>query len=407
MHIEIYRLIMAIKGIDSLEPRGKKIIVRVDFNVPLDKQSGSITDDTRIQKALPTIDHLLKNGAALILISHMGRPKGQRDPFLTMKKTADRLSEILPDNEVLFCEDAIGKKAEEMAASLQMGQILVLENIRFYPQETSKEKNERKEFAESIAKLGDAYVDDAFGSCHRAHASIVELAELLPASAGLLLKKEIDMLESILKNPKKPFVAIIGGAKVSSKITVLERLIEKVDTILIGGAMAYTFLKSRLIETGSSMIETEYLSKAFQIIDKASYRQTKFVLPEDHIIANEFSEKAKTKTTSKEIPEGWMGMDIGPKTADKYMKIIKEAKTVLWNGPMGVFEMKPFAKGTNSIAKALTKMKGTSVVGGGDSVSAVKNAGIEDKITHVSTGGGATLEYLEGKELPGVAILEE
>lgn len=398
---------MAIKGIESLDARGKKIIVRVDFNVPLDKTNGNITDDTRIQKALPTIDHLLKNGAALILVSHMGRPKGQKDEFLTMKKTSDRLSEILSDVKIHFSENAIGKEAEEKAAQLQSGEILVLENIRFYSEETSKDKLERQKFAKALAKLGDVYVDDAFGSCHRAHASIVELAELLPAYAGLLLKKEIDMLETILKKPQKPFVAIIGGAKVSSKITVLERLIEKVDVILIGGAMAYTFLKSRLINTGSSMIENEFLSKAFQIIDKAHYHETKFLLPEDHIIANEFSEKAKTKTSSKEIPEGWMGMDIGPKTIDKYTKMIKEAKTILWNGPMGVFEMQPFAKGTNSIAKALTKMKGISVVGGGDSVSAVKNAGVEDKITHVSTGGGATLEYLEGKTLPGIAILEE
>ncbi len=391
---------------DALDPRGKKIIIRVDFNVPMDKQTGKITDDTRIQKALPTLHYVLDNGGSAILISHMGRPKGQRDSFVTMQKTADHLSTLL-SNKIYFSEDAIGPKAGELAKNLKSGEILVLENIRFYPEETSKEKSERTKFAQAIAIMGDTYIDDAFGSCHRAHASIVELAEQLPAYAGLLLKKEVDILERILKKPEKPFVAVIGGAKVSSKITVLEKLIEKVDTILIGGAMAYTFLKSRALETGNSMVETEYLSKAFQIIDKANFHKTGFFLPEDHLVASEFSEKAKTKTVGKEIPTGWMGMDIGPKTIDRYSKIIKDAKTVLWNGPMGVFEMQPYSKGTYSIAKAMSKMKGTSVVGGGDSVLAVKNAGMEDKITHVSTGGGATLEYLEGKILPGIAILDK
>lgn len=391
--------------IEGLDVAGQKVLVRVDFNLPLNKSTGEITDDTRIIKALPTLQYLLKEGASLILMSHLGRPKGQKDDFLSMKKVADKLKEHLPDNNISFSPEAVGEEALKAAESLSRSDILVLENVRFYPEETSKDKSEREKFAKQLTALADIYVDDAFGSCHRAHASIVECAEILPAYAGFLLKKEIEMLEKILNNPERPFVAIIGGSKVSSKIAVLENLIEKVDDILIGGAMAYTFLKSRLIDVGNSMIEKEYLSKAFQIIDKASLRQTGFHLPEDHIVADEFSEKAKTKTVPKQIPDGFMGMDIGPKTISKYTKIIKNAKTILWNGPMGVFEMDNFAKGTESIAKSMAKVKGMTIVGGGDSVFAVKKTGVEDKMQHVSTGGGATLEYLEGKKLPGVEVL--
>jgi phosphoglycerate kinase len=396
---------MHLPGIENLEASGKKILLRVDYNVPLDKVSGAITDETRIIKSLPTLQLLLSKGASLVIVSHMGRPEKKNDPFLSLKKVADVLQKHLPSNKVLFSEETIGPKAEKIAADLQRGEILVLENIRFYDEETSKDEKVRKDFATKLCKLANIYVDDAFGAAHRAHASIYEAAFILPAYAGLLLKKEIDVLHNLLTKPEKPVVAIIGGAKVSSKLAVLENLTNKADIILIGGAMAYTFLKSRLLETGSSLVEKDYLSQAFQIIDKANYRKCNFVLPEDHVIANEYSEKAKVKTCGKQIPDGWMGMDIGPKTTDKYVKIIKEARTVLWNGPMGVFEMDKFAGGTMAIAKALTKVKGTTIVGGGDSVYAVTKAGVEDKVTHVSTGGGATLEYLEGKKLPGVEAL--
>lgn len=394
-------------SIKSLEVQNKKVLVRVDFNVPLNKESGEITDTTRIEKALPTLEYLLKQGASLILMSHMGRPKSKDDTHLSMKTVTEKLKTYLPDRDIQAAPDVIGSETEEMAAGLEQGAILVLENVRYYKEETSKEKETRKSFAQKITKMADAYVNDAFGAAHRAHASIVECAEELPHAAGFLLAKEIEVLEKLMKNPERPFVAVIGGAKVSSKLKVLQKLMTKVDTILIGGAMSYTFLKSRLLEVGDSMVEKDYLSDAFQIIDKADYHEIEFKLPEDHVVANEFSEKAKTKTMKKQISNGWMGMDIGPKTADSYAKIIKKAKTVLWNGPMGVFEMKPFSKGTNSIAKALTKVKGMTIVGGGDSVYAVKEAGVEDKIGHISTGGGATLEYIEGKELPGVKVLSE
>ncbi|MCB1199361.1 MAG: phosphoglycerate kinase [Leptospiraceae bacterium] len=399
---------MSVPGIETLEVNGKKVLVRVDFNVPLDKKTGEITDTTRITASLPTLEDLLNKGASLILISHLGRPKGVRDESLSLAKVAEKLQTLLPSIKVHFCSESIGKSASEMSANLKRGEILLLENIRFYAQETSKEKPERIKFAKELTSMADAYVDDAFGACHRAHASIVECAELLPAAAGHLLKKEIQILQSLVTKPERPFVAIIGGAKVSSKIAVLENLIQKVDSILIGGAMAYTFLKSRAIDVGTSLVEKEQLSPAFQIIDKAGYYQKNFMLPEDHVIASEFSERAKIKKTSnKTIPPTFMGMDIGPKTIEKYEKVIKEAKTVLWNGPMGVFEMKPFAAGTMAMAKAMSKVKGTTVVGGGDSVAAVNLAGLGGKMTHISTGGGATLEFLEGKKLPGVEVLRQ
>ncbi len=391
-------------SVESLKVEGKRVLVRVDFNVPLDKESGEITDDTRIQKSLPTINYLLNEGASLVLVSHLGRPKG-RSKKLSLAKVAERLNELLPSNQVTFSADELGEPTVAAAKKLDEGEILVLDNIRFYAEETSDEKAERKKLAATLAKHADFYVDDAFGACHRAHASIVEIAEALPSAAGLLLKREIDVLQNLLTKAEKPFVAIIGGAKVSSKITVLEKLIPKVNTIMIGGAMAYTFLKSRLVDTGTSMVEKEYLSKAFQIVDKADYHRCDFLLPDDHVVTKEFSDKAKAKTVGKSIPDGFMGMDIGPKTVDKYIKAIKGAKTVLWNGPMGVFEMPPFAKGTMKLAKALTKVKGTTVVGGGDSVYAIREAGVEEQITHVSTGGGATLEFIEGKKLPGVEVL--
>lgn len=396
---------MPLPSIEQVDFTGKKVLLRVDFNVPLDKASGAISDDTRMVKSLPTIELLLNRGAAVVIISHLGRPEKKGDPALSLKKVAAHLAELLPGRTVNFSAEAVGPVAEEAAGKLKAGDILVLENIRYYDEETAKEEKVRSEFAKKLCKLADIYVDDAFGAAHRAHASIYECAKILPGYAGLLLKKEIDMLEKLVTNPPRPFVAIIGGSKVSSKLAVLENLISKADSILIGGAMAYTFLKSRLIEVGNSMIEKDYLSQAFQIVDKAAYNKKELLLPEDHVVSSEFGEKGKIKTVKRAIPDGFMGMDIGPKTADHYAKVIKKAQTVLWNGPMGVFEMKKFSSGTIAIAKAMAKTKGTTIVGGGDSIFALAQAGLEDKMTHVSTGGGATLEYLEGKKLPGVEAL--
>jgi phosphoglycerate kinase len=396
---------MSLPSIEQADVSGKKILLRVDFNVPLDKTSGAISDDTRMVKSLPTIELLLSRGAALVIVSHLGRPAKKGDAGLSLRPIAEHLAKLLPSTKVLFASEAVGSIPEELAGKLQRGEILVLENIRYYPEETAKDDKVRTEFAKKLCKLADMYCDDAFGAAHRAHASIYDCAKILPGFAGLLLKKEIDFLEKLMVNPPRPFVAIIGGSKVSSKLAVLENLVLKADSILIGGAMAYTFLKSRLIEIGDSMIEKDYLSQAFQIVDKAAYNKHQLLLPEDHIVSSEFGEKGKIKTVKRSIPDGFMGMDIGPKTADHYAKIIKSAKTVLWNGPMGVFEMQKFSKGTLEIAKAMAKVKGTTVVGGGDSIFALTQSGLEDKITHVSTGGGATLEYLEGKKLPGVQAL--
>lgn len=392
-------------SLDQIHAQNKKILVRVDFNVPVDKETGKVTDDTRILATLPTLEHLLKQEAALVLVSHLGRPKGV-DKSLSLEKVAAKLKEHLKKWPVFFIPEAVGSEAEKRKKELKPGEVLLLENIRFYPEETDKNEEVRMAFAKKLTQGLDLYVNDAFGAAHRAHASIYECAKILPAYAGLLLKKEIEVLEQILNRPERPFVAVIGGAKISTKITVLENLLPKVDSLLIGGAMAYTFLKARAIEVGNSLVENDFLSQAFQIVDKASFLQKELLLPEDHIVANEFSAKAKVKKTSdKNIPPLFMGMDIGPKTIDRYTSVIKKAKTVLWNGPMGVFEIDKFAEGTIAIAKAMAKVKGITVVGGGDSVYAVNKAKVAHKMTHVSTGGGATLEYLEGKKLPGVEVL--
>lgn len=396
---------MPLPSIEQTDVAGKKVLLRVDFNVPLDKATGAISDDTRMVKSLPTIELLLSRGAALVIVSHLGRPEKKGDPKLSMKQVAEHLAKLLPAVKVQFATEAVGPIPEELAGKLGRGEILVLENIRYYDEETSKEDKVRTELAKKLCKLADIYCNDAFGAAHRAHASTYDCAKLLPGFAGLLLKKEIDVLEKIMTNPARPFVAVIGGSKVSSKLAVLESLVLKADSILIGGAMAYTFLKSRLIETGNSMVEKDYLSQAFQIVDKAAYNKHELLLPEDHVISSDFGEKGKIKTVKRSIPDGFMGMDIGPKTADHYAKVIKNAKTVLWNGPMGVFEMKKFSAGTFAIAKAMAKVKGSTIVGGGDSIFALTQSGLEDKMTHVSTGGGATLEYLEGKKLPGVEAL--
>lgn len=392
-----------ISTIEGLHVDNKVVLLRVDFNVPFDKNTGEISDTTRIERSLPTIQYLLNDGAALVIMSHLGRPKG-KDKSLSLEPVAKKLAELL--NQEIDFSGSIDKESIKKARQLKAGDILVLENLRYYKEETSKEVADRKGFAELLASHADLYVDDAFGACHREHASIFDIAKLLPSYAGLLLKKEIDILETIFSKAEKPFVAIIGGAKVSSKIGVLDKLVKKVDSVLIGGGMAYTFLKARAIEVGNSLTEPDYYSKAFQIVDKADYHHCQLLLPEDHIASSEFSEKAKKKTVGREIPNGFMGLDIGPKTIDKYIKVIKNAKTVLWNGPVGVFEMKPFSKGTMKIAKALTKVKGTTIIGGGDSIAAVNQAGVANKITHISTGGGAKLEFLEGRKLPGIEALK-
>ena len=398
-------MINKIKGIEDLPLQNETVILRVDFNVPLHQDTGDVADPSRMIKSLPTIELLQKKGAAIVIISHLGRPKGPKDSHLSMQKITMKLKELMHGAKIEFCPYEKMNEAKSMANDLKAGEILMLDNIRFFPEETSEKESERKKLANRLSELGGIFVNDAFGACHRAHASVHELAFCLPAYAGLLLKKEINILNRVLNTPDRPFTAIIGGAKVSSKIQVIENLIKRVDHIIIGGAMAYTFLKSRGLRVGNSLIENDILSQASQIIDKAQFNECGFYLPEDHVISMDFSDKGKIKTCALEIPEGWMGMDIGPKTIKKYDKIINDSKTILWNGPMGVFEMDAFAEGTMSLAKSVSKVKGTTVIGGGDSMMAIKKSGLEGKITHISTGGGATLEYIEGKILPGVSAL--
>lgn len=390
---------MNLPRIENIDVKGKKVFLRVDFNVPL--ENGKVGDTTRITKTLPTIELLLNRGAKLIIASHLGRPEGKVDPKYTMMPVQEAFAAII-GKPVKFSEQIVGAEVERLAENLENGGILFLENLRFH----KEEEENNKEFAKKLSQLADLYINDAFGAAHRAHASTEGITHFLPSYAGTLMYREIEVLSSLITKPEKPFVAIIGGAKVSSKIKILNNLFNKVDTMLIGGGMAYTFLKSRAVPIGSSLAEKEFESQAFQIIDKAAYEKVDFQLPIDHIIADSFSEKAKTKTVDKMgILNGWMGMDIGPKTISAYEKIIKSAGTIFWNGPMGVFEMDKFSNGTVQIAKAIAKSNAKSVVGGGDSISAIMKAGVGDKITHISTGGGASLEFLEGKTLPGVAAL--
>jgi phosphoglycerate kinase len=390
---------MNLPRIENIDVKGKRVFLRVDFNVPLD--NGKVGDTTRIEKTLPTIELLLNRGAKLIVASHLGRPDGQVNPKYSMKPVQEAFAAILK-KPVKFSEQIVGTDVEKLSHELADGEVLLLENLRFH----KEEEENNPEFAKKLSALADVFINDAFGAAHRAHASTEGITHYLPSYAGTLMYKEIEMLTGLITKPEKPFVAIIGGAKVSSKIKILKNLFNKVDTMLIGGGMAYTFLKSRAVPIGSSLVEKEFESQAFQIIDKAAYENVDFQLPIDHVIADSFSEKAKIKTVDKMgIIDGWMGMDIGPKTVSAYEKIIKSAGTILWNGPMGVFEMDKFANGTIQIAKAIAKSNAKSVVGGGDSIAAINKAGVEDKITHISTGGGASLEFLEGKTLPGVAAL--
>ncbi|TVR90155.1 MAG: phosphoglycerate kinase [Spirochaetaceae bacterium] len=393
---------MALRTIQSADLSGKTILVRVDFNVPI--KEGVVGDDTRIRAALPTLEHLLKQkGSRLVLMSHLGRPKGGADPAFSLAPVAARLAELI-GRPVQQASDVIGDAVEKELAGLEAGAILMLENVRFYKEETANDPG----FAEKLAKLGDVYVNDAFGSAHRAHASTEGIAKFLPSYAGFLLEKEVRFFQPVVSNPDKPFVAVIGGAKVSSKIGVLETLLPNCSALIIGGGMAYTFLKVMGHTVGSSLLEEDYLDTAKSLIAQAKEKGVELLLPLDHIVASEFSENAKPEAVdSLDIPDGKMGMDIGPKTVAKFKEVIGGAKTVLWNGPMGVFEFDNFAGGTLEVAKAIAECQGTSIVGGGDSVAAANKFQLSERMSHVSTGGGASLEFLEGKVLPGIAALEE
>ncbi len=390
------------KTIRDVEVKGRKVLVRVDFNVPI--QDGKVADDTRIQAALPTIRYLLDHGAAVILMSHLGRPKGKPDPKYSLKPVAEHLSTVL-GQPVKFCPETVGPIAEEMAKALQPGEVMLLENTRFHPGERKNDP----EFARQLASLvmpDGLFVNDAFGSAHRAHASVVGVAQYLPAVAGFLMEKELEFLGRLLTSPDRPFVAILGGAKISDKIGVIRSLLKRADKLLIGGGMANTFFKAQGHDVGDSLVEEEAVAVARDILAEAG---DALVLPVDVVIADRFAPDAARKVVPVgNVPAGWRILDIGPETVKRFEAELQGAKTVFWNGPMGVFEFPAFAEGTFAIARALANLEdAVTVIGGGDSVAAVKQAGVADKITHISTGGGASLEFLEGKELPGVAVLED
>ena len=389
------------KTVKDLDVKGKKVLCRCDFNVPQDKATGAITDDKRIVAALPTLKYLLEQGAAVIACSHLGKPKGERKESLTLAPVAKRLSELL-GCEVIFANDTIGEDAKAKAAALQPGQIMLLENLRF---DIREEKND-PEFAKALADMADLYVSDAFGTVHRAHASTAGVAAYLPAVSGFLIEKELEIMGGALANPKRPLVAILGGSKVSSKIGVINNLLDIADTIIIGGGMAYTFAKAQGGSVGKSLLESDWLDYCNEMIAKAKDKGVKLLLPEDTLCAREFSADAEpVLCDTMAIPDDMMGMDIGPKTIEAYSQAVKGAGTVIWNGPMGVFEFPAFAEGTRAVAKALADTDAITIIGGGDSAAAVAQLGYADKMTHISTGGGASLEFLEGKELPGVACL--
>lgn len=390
------------KTIKDMELRGKRVLMRVDFNVPLDAQ-GNITDDTRIKAALPTLSYALQEGARLILMSHLGRPKGKVVESMRLTPVVKRLSELL-GREVKKTNDCIGEIVEKEVKTLREGEILLLENLRFHPEEEKDDKI----FARELAALGEVFINDAFGTAHRAHASTEGVAGFLPAAAGLLMAQEIEYLSKTLENPAKPFIAILGGAKVSDKIGVIENLLDKVDIFIIGGGMAYTFLKAKGGDIGNSLIEEDKIDLAKDLLKSAEEKGALLLLPFDHIIADKFSEEAAVKATEgEEIPAGWQGMDIGKKSQEEFARVLQGAKTVLWNGPLGVFEMGPFARGTETVAQLLAaRTEVTTIIGGGDTAAAIAGLGLSSHFTHISTGGGASLEFLEGKVLPGIAALD-
>ncbi|HLT58970.1 MAG: phosphoglycerate kinase [Limnochordales bacterium] len=386
-------------GVKDLDVAGRRVLVRVDFNVPL--RDGEITDDSRIRAALPTIEYLRQAGARVILVSHLGRPKGKVVEELRLDPVARRLGELL-GIEVRKADDCIGPAVQDLAAALQDGDVLLLENVRFHPGE---EKND-PDFARALAAVAELYVNDAFGTAHRAHASTEGVARLLPAAAGLLMQREIEIMGRALSDPERPFLALLGGAKVSDKIGVIQNLLTKVDTIAIGGGMAYTFLKARGLEVGRSLLEEDRIPFAAELLREAEARGVELLLPVDVVVADRFAPDAARRVVPvDQIPPDWQGLDIGPATRELFAAAVRRARTIVWNGPMGVFEWEPFAQGTMAIARALAETDATTIVGGGDSAAAVEQAGVAHRITHISTGGGASLEFLEGKELPGVAAL--
>ena len=395
---------MAKKTIQDIDVKGRRVLVRVDFNVPLTPE-GTVADDKRITAAIPTVKYLLEQGAKVILCSHLGRPKGGKpEPEFSLRPVAARLGELLPGVHVEFAEDTIGESAKTAIAKMQPGEIVLLENVRFYKEETANDPT----FSKELASLADIYVSDAFGTVHRAHASTAGVAAYLPAVAGFLIGKELSIMGEALENPVRPFVAILGGAKVADKIGVITNLLAKCDSLIIGGGMAYTFLKAKGYEVGTSLLDAENIELAGKLMEQAKAKGVNLLLPVDIIAAKEFAADAENKVVAADaIPQDWMGLDIGPETAELFANVIRKAKTVIWNGPMGVFEFPAFAKGTATVAEACAQCEGTTIIGGGDSASAVKKLGYASKMTHISTGGGASLEFLEGKILPGVAALND
>ena len=391
------------KTVKDIDVNGKKVLVRCDFNVPIDSETGKITDNRRIIAALPTIQYLLDHNAKVILCSHLGRPKGEFNLKYSLKPVAEELSKLL-NKDVKLAKDVIGESAKELTSNMKEGDIVLLENVRFHKEE---EQND-PEYSKALASMAEIYVNDAFGTAHRAHSSTTGVADYLPAVSGFLIEKELEFLGGALENPKHPFVAILGGAKVSDKIGVIENLLDKVDTLIIGGGMAYTFYKAQGHHIGTSICEEDKLDLAKSILEKAQEKGVKLLLPVDNHVSSEYSNNGEDKIVdSTEIPDGFMGLDIGPKTIEKFEEAVKDAKTVVWNGPLGVCEFDKFATGTKAVATMLSKIEATTIIGGGDSAAAIEKLGLADKMTHISTGGGASLEFLEGKTLPGIACLQD
>ena len=391
------------KTVKDIDVNGKKVLVRCDFNVPIDSETGEITDNRRIRAALPTIQYLLDHNAKVILCSHLGRPKGEFNLKYSLKPVAGELSKLL-NKDVKLAKDVIGENAKELTANMKEGDIVLLENVRFHKEE---EQND-PEYSKALASMAEIYVNDAFGTAHRAHSSTTGVADYLPAVSGFLIEKELEFLGGALENPAHPFVAILGGAKVSDKIGVIENLLDKVDTLIIGGGMAYTFYKAQGHHIGTSICEEDKLDLAKSILEKAQEKGVKLLLPVDNHVSSEYSNNGEVKmVNSTEIPDGFMGLDIGPKTIEKFEEAVKDAKTVVWNGPLGVCEFDKFATGTKAVATMLSKIDAITIIGGEDSAAAIEKLGLADKMTHISTGGGASLEFLEGKTLPGIACLQD